>query len=1084
MSLRLPVVLLCAFTALPVWPKSKDYALILSDPPLAERVSSRNSLLSSEVRGHRTSIAAKQNTLRNELVRRKIHVTGSAQTLVNAIFVRVPDGAAEELKSIPGVQSVAYLPPLRRHLDRALNLTQVPAAWNLVNGVGNAGTGVKIAILDTGIDQSHPAFQDSSLAVPSGFPKGQLAFTNRKVIVARSYVSQLPFATIKPENSKPDDTSPRDRVGHGTAMAMIAAGQRTTGPVTTITGVAPKAFLGNYKIYGSPGVNDKTTGGVLIQALEDALADGMDIAAIATGDSGLYGPLDRASSCAGNPPVSIRPYIPADACDIRALAIENAVKLGLTVVVSAGDDGSAGAKAPTLGTINTPGTAPSAITVGASTNSHILFSSVRAGGNAPSNLQQIDAMTGSGPKPGSPLTAPLRDVSQLGNDGLACTPLNSGSLTGAIALIQRGTCAFEVKVNNAQKAGAVAVLLYQLTGANTLFTPPSLGGTAIPLFFIGNTNGVALQTFIRANPNTAVTLDPALHSSDAAFDTVADFSSLGPTIGTFSIKPELVAVGTDLYTATQTYDPNGDLYDPTGYTAVSGNSFSVPLVAGAVALVKQAHPGYNPAQLKSAVVNTATGDVGDLVFGPARVTAVGAGKLNAAGAVSSNVTVDPATLSFGVIASGALPANRTLNIVNTGTTAVTLAISIAQRVTDNNARLSVSPASLPLNPGQSGTVTVRLDGNRPNPGSYEGQIAIAGASTPVHVPYLYLVGSGVAQNIFPVLGDGLTGAVGEDQDLIGFRLLDQFGVPVTDAPVSFSAGSGGGRIDAQRGADTRTDIYGIAAGFIILGSQPGDQFFTATAGGLTQEFILTAKTPSAIANNGVVNAASFQVGRGLAPGSYITIGGTNLSPTSRSFVTPFYLPISLLGVSVSFDAPSAGISVPGRISFASDTQINVQIPWELRGQSSASMKVTIDGIPSALYTVPLAEYSPALFEFNDAGSGQRIAAAVDSSQVITSAHPAQRGQAVSLYANGLGPVNNQPASGEPSPAQPLADSRVLPTVTIGGRPAQVGFSGLAPGYVGLYQLNVTVPSDAPSGLQPVIVTVNGIDSKTANLFLN
>ncbi|MDQ6700033.1 MAG: S8 family serine peptidase [Acidobacteriota bacterium] len=1082
MSLRLPVILLCALASIPGWAKSKDYALILSDPPLAERVASRNSLLSAESSGHRAAIATKQNTLHAELSRRKIHVTGSAQTLVNAIFVRVPDGRADELKSIPGVRSVAYLPPLRRHLDRAVNLTQVPAAWNLVGGVNNAGTGVKIAILDTGIDQSHPAFQDSSLAVPSGFPKGQADFTNRKVIVARSYVAQLPFATVDVKDSKPDDTSPRDRVGHGTAMAMIAAGQRTTGPVATITGVAPKAFLGNYKIYGSPGVNDKTTGGVMIQALEDALADGMDIAAIATGDSGLYGPLDRASSCAGNPPVAIRPYIPADACDIRAQAVENAVKLGLTVVVSAGDDGGNGVNFPTLGTINTPGTAPSAITVGATTNSHILFSSVRTGGNAPSNLQQIDAMTGSGPKPGSPLTAPLRDVSQLGNDGLACTPLTGGSLTGAIALIQRGTCPFEVKVNNAQKAGAVAVLLYQASGVDTLFTPTALGGTAIPLFFIGNTRGAALQTFIRANPNATVTLDAALHSSDAPFDTVADFSSRGPSIGTLAIKPELVAVGTDLYTATQRYDPNGDLYDPTGYTAVSGNSFSVPLVAGAVALVKQAHPGYNPAQLKSAVVNTATTDVRD-GSGQARATAVGSGKLNAAGAVTSNVTVDPATLSFGAINSGALPLNRTLNLVNTGPSAVTVAVSITPRDTDNNARLSVSPASLPLNPGQSGTVTVRLDGNRPNPGSYEGQIAIAGASTSIHVPYLYLVGSGVAQNIFSVLGDGNTGAVGEDQDLIGFRLLDQFGVPVTDAPVTFRATSGGGQIDAQRGADTRTDIYGIAAGFVILGSQPGDQVFTATAGSLTQDFILTAKTPATIASNGVVNAASFQVGRGLAPGSYITINGVNLSPTSRSFVTP-YLPISLLGVSVSFDVPSAGISVPGRISYASDTQINVQIPWELRGQSSASMKVTIDGISSALYTVPLSDYSPALFEFTDAGSGQLIAAAVQGPQIITSARPAQRGQVVSLYANGLGPVNNQPASGEPSPAQPLADSRVLPTVTIGGRQAPVSFSGLAPGFVGLYQLNVTVPADASAGLQPVVVTVNGIDSKTSNLFLN
>ena len=240
-------------------------------------------------------------------------------------FVRVPSSRAAELKSLPGVANVIYLPPLHRHLDRATGLTQVPTAWSAVGGVDNAGAGVKIAVIDSGIDQSHAAFQDTAFSVPAGFPRGDASFTNHKVIVARSYVSQLGTA---------DDNSPRDRVGHGTAIAMIAAGERNTGPLATITGVAPKAWLGNYKIYGSPGVNDQTSGGAMIQALEDALSDGMDVAALATGDPALSGPLDRASGCASNPPVSIRPYIPSDACDIRAQAVENAVKLGLTVVVS------------------------------------------------------------------------------------------------------------------------------------------------------------------------------------------------------------------------------------------------------------------------------------------------------------------------------------------------------------------------------------------------------------------------------------------------------------------------------------------------------------------------------------------------------------------------------------------------------------------------------------------------------------------------------------------------------------------------------------------------------------------------------
>jgi uncharacterized protein (TIGR03437 family) len=168
--------------------------------------------------------------------------------------------------------------------------------------------------------------------------------------------------------------------------------------------------------------------------------------------------------------------------------------------------------------------------------------------------------------------------------------------------------------------------------------------------------------------------------------------------------------------------------------------------------------------------------------------------------------------------------------------------------------------------------------------------------------------------------------------------------------------------------------------------------------------------------------------------------------------------------------------------------VNVQIPWEFRGVNAAQMKVSLGPGPldsSALYNVPLAEYSPGIIEFDDAASGRRIAAAHDEAfQVVTGANPAVRGRAIQIYCNGLGPVTNAPASGAPSPAEPLAETRVLPTVTIGGVPAEVLFSGLTPHSVGLYQVNVVVPSNAPAGIQPIVLTINGITAKTASLVVN
>jgi minor extracellular serine protease Vpr len=164
----------------------------------------------------------------------------------------------------------------------------------------------------------------------------------------------------------------------------------------------------------------------------------------------------------------------------------------------------------------------------------------------------------------------------------------------------------------------------------------------------------------------------------------------------------------------------------------------------------------------------------------------------------------------------------------------------------------------------------------------------------------------------------------------------------------------------------------------------------------------------------------------------------------------------------------------------SPSQVNVQVPWELAGQTSAVIKVNISETTGQTYTLPLAAYSPAFFEFPL--NGQSLLAARDTSfNLITPAHPAIRGQVVLLYANGLGPVTNQPANGDVAPANPLAETKSIPQVTIGGQPATVEFHGLAPGYTGLYQLNVDVPAGTSPGLQPVVVTIGGVASPAANL---
>ena len=183
---------------------------------------------------------------------------------------------------------------------------------------------------------------------------------------------------------------------------------------------------------------------------------------------------------------------------------------------------------------------------------------------------------------------------------------------------------------------------------------------------VGSSDGAAAAQFRCVEPGPPATLDPGLAEADVStFNEITTFSSRGPVTGNAALKPDLVAVGTDMYMATETYDPEGEMYDATGYTVQDGTSFSTPMVAGGIALVKQRNPGFTPAQLKSAVVNTATQDVtedGDT----AGVTAVGGGKLDAGKAVQTTVTVEPASLSFGDVGSAALPVAQRLTITNTG----------------------------------------------------------------------------------------------------------------------------------------------------------------------------------------------------------------------------------------------------------------------------------------------------------------------------------------------------------------------------------------------------------------------------------
>jgi minor extracellular serine protease Vpr len=1060
---------------------SDFYAVVLKDPPLVQSGWDAKNPSARAAAANRAALLSKQSSMSAALAESGAKVFDATHTLVNALYVAATPEQLAAYRNHPDVAFVQRLHPLRRHINRALDLANIRAAWNQVGGVGNAGAGVKIAILDSGIDIDHPAFKDFSTPPPAGFPKcradnGDCNFTNNKVIAARSYVDMLNFQFgTNPTNTRPDDRTPRDRAGHGTAVAMIAAGQEHDSPSGRISGAAPRAFLGNYKVFGSPFVNDIAYANVVIRALEDALADGMDIANLSLGGPADYGPLDRNCGTNGN-----------QVCDIRADAVQNAVRAGLIVVASAGNDGFSGANAPALTTVGSPGTAPDAITVGAVTNGNIWVNTVSILGTGVSpDLQTLNSRLGDGPQITTPLQAPIVDIASVSSSRLACDPLPDNSLTGRIVLIDSGNCTFARKVLNAQRAGAIAVLI----GANPnsgVFQPIGLRSTSIPAAIVTNSAAQSIRNAI-ANQSREARIDPAFREVNAPADEIAGFSSQGPAIGSFGIKPDLVAVGTDLFFAVQRLDAGGELFSPTGFAVGEGTSFAAPFAAGAAAILKQRNASLTPGQVKSALVNTANPNLVDFDNSgrsvPASISAMGAGKLDAIAALQAGATIEPATIGFGDLTrAGNLP-SAGLVVRNILTGVQNFSATVQQRTTDSNARVVVSPANFAVPPNGQTQITVRLEGTRPRPGKYEGFVnlttTLSGSSRTLRIPYSYYVGDNTPWNTYALIGGFLEAIPGFENCSIFGKVIDQFGVPVADVPVRFTIRSGNGNFT---GVAQRTDFFGIAQACYLAGSNLGEQVVRMEAGNTFADFVTSVFPRPALNGNGIRDAATGEAPEAFSPGQYISLFGNALSSALKAFSGP-ELPISLAAVSVSFDNESQRVSEAGRLQFVSENQINVQIPWETQGLATVDLKVSIGDYSSAVQTIRLRQANPAFFEYTESGSNRRLAAALDGSfGLISSGNPVARGAVAQLYVNGLGPVDRTPGSGQIALADPLSRTTNIPSVTVGGRPAQVLFSGLAPGIVGLYQVNILIPSDAPTGAEVELsLNQSGVTSRTSRI---
>jgi subtilisin family serine protease len=770
------------------------YIVELTEPPVAARAA-RQSLQAATFRAR---VRDQQQQVRGRLQLRQTRILDSVDTVANALIVETPDSETAALAAMPGVRRVYPVRLFKRVLDRAVILHKVTDAWSRV-GLEHAGEGVKIAVIDSGIESAHPAFQDNTLTPPSGFPRANdladLELTSGKIIVARSYVPLLP--------NRDPDWSARDRVGHGTALASAAAGLPAAGPLAAIAGVAPRAWLGNYKIFGTPGYNDYAGGDAILKAIDDAVSDGMDIINLSLGDD----------------------FAPRLEDDIDAQAVERAAAAGVIVVVAAGNNG------PALNTLASPATAPSAIAVGATTNDRAFAASVELSGFA-----TFVAVNGSGRTPSSNVSAPVADVAALDGDGLACSVLPAGSLAGRVALILRGTCTFETKLNIAQRAGAVAALVYASDPSTAPFTM-GVGFATLPAQMISYHAGLEIKQRVSGEEPVTATLRFELGPVALPANRLADFSAAGPGVD-LAIKPDLVAAGQDIYVATQSLDSRGDMFDASGFRLVDGTSFSAPLVAGAAALLKSARPGLTAAAYRSLLINTASQTVAAGAGDPPALQQTGAGLLDVDAALRSTVAAFPASLGFG--AGGPDPwLSRKLTLTNIGTETETFTLSVVPRT--GSAGPTLESSALELVPGASVELPVLWTGVGLAPGAHEGFIAIEGATsgTRVHVPYWYAVKSPGPARIVVLSAISSARRGSTQRDAVYVRLTDIAGVIADGAEPTVTAISGGGAFRGLSNYDS--EVPGLFGLHLQLGPAPGTNVFRIEAGPTHIDLTITAQ---------------------------------------------------------------------------------------------------------------------------------------------------------------------------------------------------------------------------------------------------
>jgi subtilisin family serine protease len=700
---------------------------VSTDPATKPAPGKKIDFNNSTVKSYRAQLATERNNFKNWLqtYAPNAKVTSWYDISLNAVAVQLNGTSVDTIAGAPMVQQVQYNALYHPDLSQSYKVINASGAWTAAGGRGNAGAGIKIGDIDTGIDQNHPFFDPTGFSYPTGFPKCDAAdstthtpdsnckYVSPKVIVAKVFNNKAGVQGL-------DAQAVQD---HGSHTAGIAAG--VTGKtalvkgvsITDLSGVAPGAWLGNYNVF--PGNVGNARSEDILNAVEAAIADGMDVLNLSLG---------------GSPRLGV-----AAGIDVLTIGLGNAVDAGVVVAVAAGNSG------PGAQTVESPGRTPKVITAGASTNQHFIgepFTYPASGG------------TTIGAAVGQFLALSTGSYSLFDTGNTACTSVSS-SASGALAIVNRGACTFSTKVRNAIAAGAVGVVVVNnVAGDPIAMAMDGLGGDNLSAVMIGKKEGAALRAF---GSTTASATDVLQDIVTTNADILAGFSSQGPTTVDLAIKPDATSVGVNVLSSITCVGKAITCGGEGSWAFFSGTSMSTPHLAGSSAVLLQLHPDWSPDDVKSALANTADRVVKDAKTGTMDIgpTAQGAGRENLTQAAAATILFEPDSASFGRISNSVkIPTPFTFTLSNTTgasqtfslaalkftpSTIVSLVPFDAGTTTSGDTRISF-PASVTVPANGSATLTVSVKSGL-GPGTVvQGWITLTGPSGPYHFAYYALVG--------------------------------------------------------------------------------------------------------------------------------------------------------------------------------------------------------------------------------------------------------------------------------------------------------------------------------------------------------